>query len=73
MNEKISKVKKINFLKIKDDEDLSNVIEKCKEFVGESIPVLDRKGRIIGIFSESDLFVSYLEAEAFRADVETKS
>ena len=73
MNEKISKVKKVNFLKIRDDEDLSNTIEKCKDFVGESIPVVDGKGKIIGIFSESDLFVSYLEAEAFRADVETKS
>ena len=36
-------------------------------------PVIDDKGRIIGVFSESDLFISYLEAEKFRAEVETKS
>ena len=48
-------------------------IEKCKDFVGESIPVIDERGKILGVFSESDLFVSYLEAEAFRADIETKS
>ena len=41
--------------------------------LGESIPVVDKKGKIIGVFSENDLFVSYLEAEEFRADVETKS
>ena len=40
------------FLKINHDEDLSKTIQKCKDFVGESIPVVDEKGRIIGIFSE---------------------
>ena len=61
------------FLKINDHEDLSKTIEKCRNFVGESVPVIDDKGRIIGVFSESDLFISYLEAEKFRAEVETKS
>ncbi len=73
LDQKIQDVKKSKFLKIEADEDLSTTIEKCKDFVGESIPVVDKKGRIIGIFSENDLFISYLEAEAFRADVETKS
>ena len=73
MNLKVKEIKKIKFLKIDADDDLSKTIEKCKDFVGESIPVVDKKGRIIGIFSENDLFVSYLEAEEFRADVETKS
>ena len=72
-NLKIKDIKKTKFLKINDDEDLSETIQKCKDFVGESIPVVDNKGKIIGIFSENDLFVSYLEAEEFRADVETKS
>ncbi len=73
LNQKISDIKKSKFLKIDEYEDLSKTIEKCKDFVGESIPVVDEKGRIIGIFSESDLFISYLEAEEFRADIETKS
>ena len=73
MNLKVKEIKKIKFLKIDADDDLSKTIEKCKDFVGESIPVVDKKNRIIGIFSENDLFVSYLEAEEFRADVETKS
>lgn len=72
-NQKISDIKKSKFLKINDYEDLSKTIEKCKDFVGESVPVVDEKGRIIGTFSESDLFISYLEAEEFRADEETKS
>ena len=69
----LQSLKRSKFLKINSDEDLSSTIEKCKDFIGESIPVVNNKGRIIGIFSENDLFVSYLEAEAFRADVETKS
>ncbi len=73
LDSKIRDVKKTKFLKINDEEDLSNTIEKCKDFVGESIPVVDNKGKIVGIFSENDLFVSYLEAEEFRADIETKS
>ena len=60
-------------MKIDSEEDLSTAIEKCKDFVGESIPVVDKRGKIVGVFSENDLFVSYLEAEAFRADIETKS
>ena len=59
-------------MKINDYEDLSKTIEKMQDFVGESVPVIDDKGRIIGVFSESDLFISYLEAK-FRAEVETKS
>ena len=73
LNQKISDIKKSKFLKINDYEDLSKTIEKCRDFVGESVPVIDDKGRIIGVFSESDLFISYLEAEKFRAEVETKS
>ena len=73
LNQKISDIKKSKFLKINDNEDLSKTIEKCRDFVGESVPVIDDKGRIIGVFSESDLFISYLEAEKFRAEVETKS
>ena len=34
-----------------------------QDFVGESVQVIDDKGRIIGVFSESDLFISYLEAK----------
>ena len=73
LDSKIRDVKKTKFLKINDEEDLSNTIEKCKDFIGESIPVVDNRGKIVGIFSENDLFISYLEAEEFRADVETKS
>ena len=73
LNQKISDIKKSKFLKINDNEDLSKTIEKCRDFVGESVPVIDDKGRIIGVFSESDLFISYLEAEKFRAEEETKS
>ena len=42
MNLKVKEIKKIKFLKIDADDDLSKTIEKCKDFVGESIPVVDK-------------------------------
>ena len=33
-----------------------DAIDKVKDFVGESIPIVDDKGKILGIISESDLF-----------------
>ena len=75
---KISKKKylkdlKINkFLKIHENNNILETIEDCKEFIGESIPVVDSNGVLIGIFSENDLFKCYSEAQSLRKRVETK-
>ena len=47
-----------------------DAIDKVKDFVGETIPVIDRKGFIKGTISESDLFNSLLLAEKERNEEE---
>lgn len=58
---------------INSDENLIDVIEKCKDFVGESIPVTDKSQKLLGIFSENDLFIYYSRAQEIRKTEETKS
>ena len=45
-------------------------IDKVKDFVGESIPIIDEKEYILGIISESDLFNALLIAEKERNEEE---
>ena len=45
-------------------------IDKVKDFVGESIPITDNKGYMLGIISESDLFNALLIAEKERNEEE---
>ena len=45
-------------------------IDKVKNFVGESIPVINNEGFILGIISESDLFNALLIAEKERNEEE---
>ena len=58
---------------INSDENLIDVMEKCKDFVGESIPVTDKSQKLLGIFSENDLFIYYSKAQEIRKTEETKS
>ena len=46
-------------------------IETCKDFVGESVPVIDKeKNTLIGIITESDLFKAYLDLNRQIRDLE---
>ena len=67
-NIEISKFKKYLFLNKTDS--ILKAIDKIKDFVGESIPVIDERGNILGIISESDLFNELLKAEKERNDEE---
>ena len=67
-NIEISKFKKYLFLNKTDS--ILKAIDKIKDFVGESIPVIDESGNILGIISESDLFNELLKAEKERNDEE---
>ena len=58
---------------INSDENLIDVMEKCKDFVGESIPVTDKSQKLLGVFSENDLFIYYSRAQEIRKTEETKS
>ena len=67
----INKIKFNEFIKINENKNILQTIEDCKEFVGESIPVVSNSGKMIGIFSENDLFKCYSDAQKIRRDVET--
>ena len=49
------------FLKLKTTSSVFQSIEKCKTFVGESIPVLGENKEIFGVVSEGDLLNIYLK------------
>ena len=59
-----------NYLFLNSSDTVLKSIDKVKDFVGESIPVIDEKGFILGIISESDLFNSLLMAEKKRNEEE---
>ena len=49
-------------------------IEACKDFVGESIPVINKEtNTLIGIITESDLFKAYLDLNRQIRDLEAGS
>ena len=49
-------------------------IEACKDFVGESIPVINKEtNTLVGIITESDLFKAYLDLNKQIRDLEAGS
>ena len=62
-----------NPLSIKSDASLQQCIEVASEFVGETIPIIDRKSNtFMGVVSEADIFQAYLELQNTVIDLETK-
>ena len=59
-----------NFLKIKSEKNILETIQLIKNFVGESVPITNKNGNIIGVITESDLFKQLLTAEKIRKDEE---
>ena len=56
---------------IKHDASLQQAIEVASEFVGESIPVINRDtGEMLGVVTEADLFQLYLSLQTRIADLE---
>ena len=43
--------------------DVSDAIVKVSNFVGESIPVVDQDGKLVGVLNEADLFLQYLKVQ----------
>ena len=52
-----------NPLKLKMTESVSEAITKASSFVGESIPVVDHRNRLLGVVTEADLFLEYLAVQ----------
>lgn len=62
-----------NPIKIKHDASLQQSIEIASEFVGESIPVINKEtDEMVGILSEADLFQAYLTTQNKVVDLEKK-
>ena len=60
-------------ISIKSDASLQQAMEIAVDFVGESIPVIDRiTGRLIGIVTEADLFRDYLALQNRVVDLERR-
>ena len=60
-------------ISIKSDASLQQAMEIAVDFVGESIPVIDRiSGRLIGIVTEADLLRDYLALQTRVVDLERR-
>ena len=57
----VTKIPKTTFLKLYSTENILDSIEKCKTFVGESIPVVSKGGFLEGVVTEGDLFQIFLK------------
>ena len=49
-----------------ENQNILDAIDLIKDFVGESVPVVDNNNNIVGIVTESDLFNQLLTAEQIR-------
>ena len=63
-------IKPFHPLFIRETDTISNAIEKASNFVGESIPVLDRENKLLGVITEADLFSQYLEVQSRISNIE---
>ena len=60
-------------ISIKSDASLQQAMEIAVEFVGESIPVIDRdKNKMLGVVTEGDLFKDYLQLQNKIVDLERR-
>lgn len=49
---------------------ISDAIEKASNFVGESIPIIDKNNMLLGVITEADLFSQYLEVQSKISNIE---
>jgi CIC family chloride channel protein len=60
-------------ISIKSDASLQQAMEIAVEFVGESIPIIDREtNEMLGIVTEGDLFKDYLQLQNKIVDLERR-
>jgi Mg/Co/Ni transporter MgtE len=69
---KILKLYPSKFLKLYSETNIFESIEKSKDFVGESIPVVTKQNKICGVISEGDLFQIFLKITKEEKELENK-
>ena len=57
-------------LHIKKSSTISDAIIKISNFVGESVPVTDNNGILLGVVTESDLFLEYIKVQDQISEIE---
>ncbi len=63
----------VDVISIKSDASLQQAMEVAVEFIGESIPIIDRdKSQFLGIITEADLFQDYLALQNKIVDLERR-
>ena len=71
--DKISSLLQNHPITIKSDASLQQAMEVAVQFVGESIPVIDRdNNRLVGVVTEADLFRDYLALQNKIVDLERR-
>ena len=71
-NKKILKLHQFKFLKLYSESNIFESIEKSKDFVGESIPIVTKQNKMFGIISEGDLFQIFLKVTREEKELENK-
>ena len=71
-NLKIGDLSKNKYLKLYSDTDIFESIEKAKDFVGESIPIINSKNKMLGVISEADLFHTFLKVIKEEKELENR-
>ena len=69
---KISKIHQFKFLKLYSESNIFESIDKSKDFVGESIPIVTKQNKMFGIISEGDLFQILLKIAREEKELENK-
>ena len=70
---KITSLLEQDSISIKSDASLLQAMEIAVEFVGESIPIIDREtNEMLGIVTEGDLFKDYLQLQNKIVDLERR-
>ena len=68
--DKTDELKVYKPLSITSTSSVSQAIVKASNFVGESIPVINDKGILLGIVTEADLFSEYLKVQEYISNIE---
>ena len=72
-NKRISEMRIKKFLHLKSDQNILNALDICKDFIGESIPIISKDKKLVGIITESDLFKVFLNASKHQREIESQN
>ena len=72
-NLKLVSLKNNNFLNLNANLNVLEAISLCKDFIGESIPVIEENKKMQGIITESDLFNIYIKTAEKQREKESQN